>query len=100
MEKPPLDHPRHSPVAEVDDEGLLIPPWVKYPNIRRGTHGWEAGYGGEYMSRFHEWWGAQPADVRGRAMDKYKDAGEWSGFWKAADKPQGRGSDKPKGRGS
>jgi len=80
----PQDHPQYSPVPEVDDEGLLVPPWIKYPNIHRGSIGWRMGFGEDYWVQFQEWWKAQSSEVRQRIQAKYPDDGDWSGFWQMA----------------
>ena len=38
-------------VPDLDSAGRFVPPWVKYPNLRRGSMGWRMGAGEWYLNR-------------------------------------------------
>ena len=40
------------PVPDMDADGLMVPPWIKFPNIRRGSIGLRMGMGEDYRVRF------------------------------------------------
>ena len=80
----PPDHLRYSPVPDVDAEGLMAPPWVKYPNLPNGSAGWHTEFGQEYWLRFAGWYRAQPAAVRRRFRARYPEPPSWVGVWRGA----------------
>jgi hypothetical protein len=42
--------------------GDLLPPWLRYPDIRYGSIGWRMGPGEVYMMAWTEWSGSFTAD--------------------------------------
>ena len=70
------------PVPEIDSEGLMVPPWVKYPAIPLGSIGWRMGEAEGYWDDFRAWWLQQPQEVRQRVQSKYSEPVEWLGFYK------------------
>lgn len=70
------------PVPDLDEESLMIPPWVKYPNIPKGSVGWRMGIGEEYCHiLFPTWWSRQTRKVRLRVREKYPEPAGWSDFY-------------------
>jgi hypothetical protein len=68
------------PIPDLDDEGWLVPPWIKYPNIARRSMGWRMGMGEWYRDKFREWWSQQPNDLRLKYKTKYVEPDDWNGF--------------------
>ena len=68
-------------VPDIDDEGLMVPPWAKYPNIPLGSIGWRMGLGEDYLHRFMDWYKSSRGDVKKRVQDKYKAEGNWKRFY-------------------
>ena len=69
------------PIPDLDADGHMVPPWVKYPNLPRSSMGWRMGMGEEYCGKFKAWWWRQARETRLRARAKYPEPEEWSGFY-------------------
>jgi hypothetical protein len=69
------------PIPDLDSDGLMVPPWIKYPNLPRTSMGWRMGQGEAYRDDFDLWWSRQPRNIRLAARSKYPESVEWSGFW-------------------
>jgi hypothetical protein len=59
----------------------MVPPWVKYPAILRGSIGWRMGEGEGYWDDFRVWWVAQSAAVQGAMRAAYPEPPGWVGFY-------------------
>jgi len=68
------------PVPDKDDDGYLVPPWIKYPNIPRESLGWRMGDGEVYLIRFGGWWRNQSDDSHQAFKAKYVEPEHWRGF--------------------
>jgi hypothetical protein len=75
------------PVPDVDGAGLMVPPWVKFPNLPLGSMGWRMGMGEIYWGRFVDWYRSQPADVRREVAEKYLEDEDWSDFYRRSGSP-------------
>lgn len=64
---------------DADDEGLMPPPWAKYPGKSLASMWFKQGSGEWYVQQFYRWWDAQPADVRRRLIERYPLPPEWAG---------------------
>ena len=71
------------PVSTFDADGLMVPPWVKYPAIARASIGWRMGEGEEYWDEFRDWWGAHPVETRRKVQATYPEPEGWSGFYES-----------------
>jgi hypothetical protein len=71
------------PIPDLDSEGIMHPPWAKYPNLPRSSMGWRMGAGESYLESFDTWWSQQSSPVRLAARAKYPEPQEWSRFWKS-----------------
>ncbi|AWM38863.1 hypothetical protein [Gemmata obscuriglobus] len=69
------------PVPAFDADGMMIPPWVKYPSIPRASIGWRMGEGEEYWDNFRVWWGTQQVAVQTVMQATYPEPTGWSGFY-------------------
>jgi hypothetical protein len=47
-----------------DSERLMLPPWLKYPNIPIHSIGWKMGVGEVYLEDYAIWWSRQPRAIR------------------------------------
>jgi hypothetical protein len=43
-------------IPTFDNDGIMVPPWVKYPNIPKGSMGWRMGQGEIYKDNFLKWY--------------------------------------------
>lgn len=68
-------------MADMDSEGLMHPPWKKFPNIPRGSMGWRMGPGERFFERFCSWWLRHPNHIRLALCAKYMEPAPWAGFW-------------------
>ena len=68
-------------IPDYDDEGLMVPPWVKYPNIHLGSIGWRMGSGETYWHKYVDWYKASKEETKKRVQDKYKAEGRWENFY-------------------
>jgi hypothetical protein len=68
-------------IPSFDEEGLPVPPWVKYPNIPLGSIGWRMGLGEDYLSKFASRYCAQKRQVQVNVMRKYPEPQGWEGFY-------------------
>jgi hypothetical protein len=69
------------PIPDLDESGLMVPPWVKYPNLPRLSMGWRMGAGESYIMDFGVWWSRQAREVRVRFKQKYVEPEAWTGFY-------------------
>jgi hypothetical protein len=68
------------PIPDIDDEGYVVPPWVKYPNLRVGSMGWRMGMGEWHLEKFRNWWAVQSDETCQAFKAKYPEPEEWHGF--------------------
>jgi hypothetical protein len=68
-------------IPSVDIEGLMVPPWLKYPNIPRRSMGWRMGVGEQYLEEFASWWQKQPREKRNAVKQTYAEPADWAGFF-------------------
>jgi hypothetical protein len=82
VDKPNVSGPFPDPeVPDLDAEGRAVPPWVKYPNLRRGSMGWRMGPGEKYvLDRFAPWWRQLAEADREQYLLAYPAPEEWRGF--------------------
>ena len=69
-------------IPTIDDGGIMVPPWIKYPNLPIGSMGWRMGQGEIYIDDFYSWYFSNPREKRVEIMNKYKEPNEWTGFYK------------------
>lgn len=50
--------------GELCDHGTLVPPWLKYPELPRGSIGWRMGCGEWYLWMWQRWWNLLDAAAR------------------------------------
>lgn len=70
------------PVPDMEADGLMVPPWIKFPNIPRGSIGWRMGMGEDYRDRFQIWYTKQLRDTHKRLWGKYPEPEDWTGFYR------------------
>jgi len=69
------------PLPDFDTGGRPVPPWVKYPNLRRGSMGWRMGAGEHFLlSVFRPWWLQLPEPDRAAYRVEYPAPDEWQGY--------------------
>lgn len=69
-------------ISTFDPNGIMVPPWVKYPNLPKGSMGWRMGQGEWYIEDFYRWYYSNPRKRRVEIMSTYKEPEEWKGFYK------------------
>jgi hypothetical protein len=71
------------PVPDIDDEGLMVPPWIKFPNLPLESMGWRMGMGEDYLHRaFGGWYNKQLRATHKRLWVKYPEPPGWTGFYR------------------
>lgn len=68
-------------VHDLDSAGRFVPPWVKYPNLRRGSMGWRMGMGEWYLDKFKPWWQQLAEADRAAYRLAYPPPPEWQGYY-------------------
>jgi hypothetical protein len=68
---------------EFDVDGLMVPPWVRWPGFNLCQMGFREGWGGDYTQKFCEWWGKQSDEIRARVQARYpaSESLGWSDFY-------------------
>jgi ADP-ribosyl-[dinitrogen reductase] hydrolase len=84
--------PSPDPDSNLDANGLMFPPWLKYPELERYSIGWRMGGGEGYMDEFQQWWKGQTWGVREAMMRAYPAEGEWAGFYGVTQRDAFRGA--------
>ena len=75
-------------LPDFDAIGRPVPPWVKYPNLRRGSMGWRMGRGEHFLLRIiAPWWRQLPESGREQYRLDYPAPQEWRGFLDRKGKP-------------
>jgi hypothetical protein len=68
-------------VLDIDSEGLMVPPWIKFPNIPLGSIGWRMGVGEDYWYRFRNWYHKQIQETQKILCIKYPEPDGWTHFY-------------------
>lgn len=68
-------------IQQFDDERLMVPPWIKFPNLRRLSMGWRMGIGEAYKDDFRDWYISQIREVELKVRTKYPEPCEWKGYY-------------------
>lgn len=69
-------------VPKYDDENLMVPPWVKFPNLKHSSMGWRMGVGEAYKDDFQSWFISQLRETELKIIKKYPEPSEWAGYYK------------------
>jgi len=74
------------PLPSFDSEGRPVPPWEKYPNLRRGSMGWRMGAGEIFLREtFAPWWSKLGEAERTKYRLAHPAPDEWKGYLSPAD---------------
>jgi ADP-ribosylglycohydrolase len=68
-------------VPDIDSAGIMVPPWIKFPNLPFGSIGWRMGAGEYYYDRYAEWYQSQNTPMRKSTRKKYLEPRDWSGCY-------------------
>jgi hypothetical protein len=68
------------PEPAFDAEGLMVPPWVKFPNLPKRPVGWWRG-DQAYRADFREWWDRQTPEMQLRIQQRYPEPSGWDEFY-------------------
>lgn len=83
-----LGFPPRTP--EFDADGLMVPPWVRWPGFSLCRASFREGWGGDYTVKFCSWMNAQPDDIRERVQSTYllpPSPSGWEEFYEPWSKP-------------
>ena len=69
-------------IPSFDESGVMVPPWLKYPNLPKESMGWRMGQGEAYLDNFRKWYFSNAREKRVEIMNKYPEPKEWKGFYK------------------
>ena len=64
-----------------DEDDLMVPPWIKYPNLPSGSMGWRMGVGEQYSNNFIDWYKSNRGIIKKKVQDKYTAEGKWKLFY-------------------
>ena len=70
------------PIPDFDGNDLMVPPWIKYPNLPRGSMGWRMGLGESYLEQFDAWYNRQHRDTHKSVWSEYPEPSDWQGFYR------------------
>ena len=59
----------------------MLPPWVQYPHIRRGSIGWRMGPGEDYRDAFWDWYLELSEERRKQYIADNPEPEEWAGYY-------------------
>lgn len=68
-------------IPDVDDFGIMVPPWIKFPNLPFGSMGWRMGSGEYYWDQYRRWYQSQDKTSRRAARTRYPEPEGWRGFY-------------------
>lgn len=60
----------------------MPPPWIAFPDIARGSIGWRAGDGADYLDDFHRMLDALAVAERDAYEAGHPEPPEWSGLYR------------------
>jgi hypothetical protein len=72
-----MDTPRN---LDFDADGLMLPPWIRFPNLPKTPVGWWRG-DQNYRADFRKWWEQQPPATRLLIQERYPEPPEWDLFY-------------------
>ncbi len=66
--------------AELAAHGTILPPWIRYPEIPRGSIGWRMGYGEWHLDMWRRWWERQDDPARTAYRERWRPGvpAEWA----------------------
>lgn len=65
----------------MDSQSELLPPWKKYPEIRRFSIGWRMGYGEAYLEEWLEYYTKLSEEEKEIYKRKFPTSIMWFGFY-------------------
>ncbi len=68
-----------------ENQNILLPPWLAYPEIERHSIGWRMGGGEDYMGKWHRWYQKLPAKKSDEYRQLFPEPPTWKGFWNDTD---------------
>ena len=68
-------------IPTFDKNDIMVPPWIKYPNLPKGSMGWRMGQGEMYLDDFIKWYHSNTRQKRAEIMNTYKEPEDWQGFY-------------------
>jgi ribA/ribD-fused uncharacterized protein len=66
-------------------DGLMPPPWLMFPHIRKFSIGWRMGYGESYKDEFNSWFTALPNDEKSHYQAMFPSPKTWAGYFDGED---------------
>jgi hypothetical protein len=71
------------PVPDIDADGLMVPPWVKFPNLPKQSMGWRMGLGEHYRcNTYPARWSRQSRPIRLQLRANYPEPEDWTGYYR------------------
>ena len=67
--------------STIDNEGMMLPPWLKFPDIPLGSSGWRMGSGETYWYEFVDWFSTHDREYQDKYKVKYPKPERWKSFW-------------------
>ena len=69
----------------LENQNILLPPWLAYPEIERHSIGWRMGYGEDYIGKWSRWYQKLPAKKSADYQELFPEPPTWKGFWNDTD---------------
>jgi ribA/ribD-fused uncharacterized protein len=67
----------------------MPPPWMRHPDIPRGSLGWRMGYGEGYQYAWSDWYGALSKAERAEYQRLFPEPVTWPGYYGDEPSPEG-----------
>lgn len=68
-----------------ENQNILLPPWLAYPEIERYSIGWRMGGGEDYMGKWDRWYQKLPDKKSEEYRRLFPEPPTWKGFWNDTD---------------
>jgi hypothetical protein len=75
-----VGQPPELEVPTRDSDGLMVPPWIRFPDLPATPVGWWRG-DQSYRADFREWWDRQTPETRLRVQERYPEPPSWEYFY-------------------
>lgn len=69
----------------LENQKIMLPLWLAYPELERQSIGWRMGYGESYTIEWHNWYQSLSTEDSAHYQELFPEPPTWKGFWKDTD---------------